>query len=241
MLLYLYFGAFALFSIIFTREVIAPASGATCDKRWRLYAGGLNAANLVVVAAAGFLFKAQIAQHSMLGLASQLDPITNSFLTFLTASFVAYWYHRAVHHSDRLWRWIHQLHHSPSRIEALTAFYVHPFDGLAATLLNAVVAYVILGVSAEAATLALFYVVVFNLIAHADLRSPWWLGFLVQRPEMHRVHHERGVHASNYGLPLFDLMFGTWRNPRSTNVVCGFAEENERRVGDMLMLRDVGD
>jgi len=240
MLFCLYFGAFALFSIIFTREVIAPASGATCDKRWRLYAGGLNAANLVVVAAAGFLFKEQIAQHSLFGLASQLDPVTGSFLTFLAASLVAYWYHRAVHHSDRLWRWIHQLHHSPSRIEALTAFYVHPFDGLAATLLNAVVAYVVLGVGAESATLALFYVVAFNLIAHADLRSPWWLGFLVQRPEMHRVHHERGVHASNYGLPVFDLMFGTWRNPRSTDVVCGFAEENERRVGDMLMLRDVG-
>jgi sterol desaturase/sphingolipid hydroxylase (fatty acid hydroxylase superfamily) len=238
-LFYVYFGAFALFSIIFTREVIAPASGATCDKRWRIYAGGLNAANLIVVAVAGLLFREQIGRQSIFDLASRFDPITGSVLTFLAASFVAYWYHRAVHHSDRLWRWIHQLHHSPSRIESLTAFYVHPFDGLAAALLNASVAYLVLGVSGLSAALALFYVVVFNLIAHADLRTPWWLGLVLQRPEMHRLHHQRGVHASNYGLPIFDMMFGTWRNPRSGVVECGFADDKERLVADMLMLRDV--
>ena len=28
--------------------------------------------------------------------------------------------------SDFLWRWVHQLHHSPSRIETITAFYGNP-------------------------------------------------------------------------------------------------------------------
>ena len=138
-----------------------------------------------------------------------------------------------------MWRWVHQLHHSPSRIEALTAFYIHPFDGLLAALLNAVVAYVVLGVGPAAAALALLYVTAFNLVAHADLRTPWWLGFFVQRPEMHRVHHERGVHANNYGLPLWDFLFGTWRNPRIAPARCGFAEDKERLIGQMLLLRDV--
>lgn len=160
-------------------------------------------------------------------------------LTFLAASFVAYWWHRAVHKSDRLWRWVHQLHHSPTRIEALTAFYVHPFDALAATLLNALVAYLLLGVDGVAAGLALIYVTLFNLIAHADQKSPWWLGFIVQRPEMHRVHHQRGHHANNYGLPIWDLMFGTWRNPREGWVDCGFPDDKERLIGQMLMLKDV--
>lgn len=31
-----YFVAFGLFVLLFTREVIAPASGAPCDKRWRI-------------------------------------------------------------------------------------------------------------------------------------------------------------------------------------------------------------
>lgn len=217
MLLLVYFATFALFTVIFTREVIAPASGALCDKRWRLYAGALNAANLVVVVAAGFLFKGWIDGYSLLGLGDRLGVGWGSLATFLCSSLVAYGYHRAVHQSDRLWRWVHQLHHSPTRIEALTAFYVHPFDALLASLLNALVAYVVLGVHAPAAGLALLYVTLFNLIAHADVRTPQWLGFVVQRPEMHRLHHERGVHASNYGLPIIDMVFGTWRNPETVD------------------------
>jgi sterol desaturase/sphingolipid hydroxylase (fatty acid hydroxylase superfamily) len=239
MLLLVYFATFAVFSIIFTREVIAPASGVSCDKRWRLYAGGLNAANLVVVVTAGFLFKSWIDGHSLLGLGNRLGVGWGSLATFLGSSFVAYGYHRAVHKSDRLWRWVHQLHHSPTRIEALTAFYVHPFDALLATLLNAFVAYAVLGVHAPAAGLALLYVTLFNLIAHADVRTPQWLGFVVQRPEMHRLHHQRGVHASNYGLPIIDMIFGTWRNPKIVDVECGFPEDKESLIGPMLMLQDV--
>ncbi|HEV7228380.1 sterol desaturase family protein [Brevundimonas sp.] len=239
MALLVYFVTFAAFVVVFTREVVAPASGASCDKRWRLYAGGLNAANLVVVVAAGFLFEGRISGSSLLGLSSKVDAVTGAVLTFLVSSFVAYWWHRLIHKSDRLWRWTHQLHHSPSRIEALTAFYVHPFDALAATLLNALVAYGLLGVGGLSAGLSLVGVTLFNLIAHADQRTPWWLGFLTQRPEMHRLHHERGAHRNNYGLPLWDLMLGTWRNPREGRVECGFAPEKESQIGPMLMCRDV--
>jgi sterol desaturase/sphingolipid hydroxylase (fatty acid hydroxylase superfamily) len=240
MLMLVYLATFTIFSVIFTREVIAPASGASCDRRWRLYAGGLNAANFVVVVAAGLLFKGWIAGHSLFSLGDSLGVVWGSLATFLASSLLAYGYHRAIHKSDRLWRWVHQLHHSPTRIEALTAFYVHPFDALLASLLNAVVAYLILGVQAPAAGLALIYVTLFNLIAHADVRTPWWLGFFVQRPEMHRLHHERGVHASNYGLPIWDMVFGTWRNPRSGWVECGFPDDKERLIRQMLMLKDVG-
>lgn len=239
MLFVAYFVTLAVFALVFTREVILPASRARCDKRWRIYAGSLNAVNLVAVVAAGFLFPRWIGDHSLFRMADRIDPVSGSLLTFGLASFAAYWWHRAIHRSDRLWRWLHQLHHSPTRIEALTAFYVHPFDALAATLLNALVAYLLLGVDGVAAGLALIYVTLFNLIAHADQKSPWWLGFIVQRPEMHRVHHQRGHHADNYGLPVWDLMFGTWRNPREGWIDCGFPDDKERLVGQMLMLKDV--
>lgn len=239
MLLLLYFITFAVFTVIFTREVIAPASRASCDKRWRLYAGVLNLMNLAVVVAAGFLFKPWIDGRSLFKLADRLDVVSASLLTFLVASLAAYWWHRAIHKSDRLWRWVHQLHHSPVRIEALTAFYVHPFDALLAALLNAVVAYGVLGVDGVSAGLALVYVSLFNLLAHADLKTPWWVGLFTQRPEMHRIHHQRGAHADNYGLPLWDMIFGTWRNPRSGWVECGFPDDKERLIGQMLALKDV--
>jgi sterol desaturase/sphingolipid hydroxylase (fatty acid hydroxylase superfamily) len=239
MMFWVYMVTFAVFSLIFTREVIAPASGASCDRRWRLYAGALNATNLLAVVAAGFLFQRWIADHSMLAFGPRLGVWGGAGVTFLVASFVAYWWHRLIHKSDRLWRWVHQLHHSPSRIEALTAFYLHPFDALAATLLNALVAYALLGVGPWSAALALMAVTLFNLIAHADQKTPWAVGLILQRPEMHRLHHERGVHRNNYGLPLWDMMFGTWRNPRSGQVACGFTPEKEARIAQMLMCRDV--
>src|SRR4030095_12142645 len=35
----------------------------------------------------------------------------------LAWSFVAYWWHRAEHRFDVLWRGFHQLHHSPQRVD----------------------------------------------------------------------------------------------------------------------------
>lgn len=234
----LFFSA-ALFTVIFTREVIAPASGANCDKRWRLFAGGLNLANLGVVVLAGWLFRASISEHALLPLPADWPFLAKAVIVFLTASLLAYGWHRATHASDTLWRCIHQLHHSPSRIEALTAFYLHPLDSFLASLLNAIIAYGLFGVGPEVAALVLCWVAVFNLVAHADQTTPWWLGFILQRPEMHRLHHERHQHRSNYGLPVWDLIFGTWRNPRGGQVECGFPPDREFRIRDMLLMRDV--
>jgi sterol desaturase/sphingolipid hydroxylase (fatty acid hydroxylase superfamily) len=62
----------------------------------------------------------------------------------------------------------------------------------------------------------------------------------VQRPESHSRHHARGVHAGNYSdLPLFDLLFGTFHNPRDFAAETGFYDGASSRVADMLRFRDV--
>lgn len=69
-----------------------------------------------------------------------------------------------------------------------------------------------------------------------------WVGYLIQRPEAHSVHHARGLHAYNYGnVPVWDLLFGTFRNPSGFNAEQGFWDGASARVGSMLMGRDVGD
>ncbi len=236
---FVYFLGFALFVTLFTREVIAPASGASCDKRWRIFAGAINALNIVVVLAAGVIFSTWIGKYSLLTLPEQSNSLLNSILIFLTASFIAYWWHRFTHKSDIAWRIFHQLHHSPTRIESLTAFYTHPFDSLAASLLNAFVAYIIFGATALEAGLVLLYVTIFSLVAHTDSKTPYILGYFLQRPEMHRVHHEHNVHQNNYGLPVIDMIFGTWKNPKDGKIKCGFDSDKEYRIRDMLMMRDV--
>lgn len=45
----------------------------------------------------------------------------------------------------------------------------------------------------------------------------------LQRPESHCVHHRRGFHAWNYAdFPLWDVLAGTFRNPREFRGDVGF-------------------
>ncbi|WP_341705861.1 sterol desaturase family protein [Halopseudomonas sp.] len=234
-----YFVILFAFCVVFSLEVIAPASGASCDKRWMRLAGALNMVQIGFTLGAGVLFHEWFIAHSLLPLPAEWPAVVVGVICFFTASFIAYWWHRAMHKSNFLWRVFHQLHHSPSRIEALTSFYMHPLDGVAATFISSLCSYLIYGATAEAAAWAILFAALYNLYIHADKKSPYWLGYIVSRPEMHRVHHKLGYHASNYGLPLWDLLFGTWENPRERVTRCGFEGDRETRIYDMLKTRDV--
>src|SRR5205823_3491246 len=129
-----------------------------------------------------------------------------------------------------LWRWLHQVHHSPQRIELITSFYKHPLELLANGILSSALVYWVVGLDVPAATLAVTLTGVAELFYHWNVRTPHWVGFLIQRPESHLVHHERDLHALNYSdLPVWDMMFGTFRNPRQDRGVCGFADSRECR------------
>ena len=57
---------------------------------------------------------------------------------------------------------------------------------------------------------------------------------------MAAVHHARGIHAYNYGnFPLWDVLFGTFRNPATFPQEAGFWDGASARVGAMLLGRDV--
>jgi sterol desaturase/sphingolipid hydroxylase (fatty acid hydroxylase superfamily) len=61
------------------------------------------------------------------------------------------------------------------------------------------------------------------------------------RPEAHGLHHERGIHAYNYAnVPLWDVVFGTYRNPAGFPEHYGFWQGASSRMGAMLVGRDVG-
>lgn len=228
-----------LFAALFTREVITPASQNRCDRRWLIMASALGAVTVVCAVGIGVVFAAGIAQRALVPLPAGWPDIGVGLLSFFTTSFIFYWWHRATHASDWLWRHVHQLHHSPARIEALTAFYAHPLDTVGATVIGCFSSYFIYGASSTAAAWALFFTGAFDLYLHADRHSPRWLGWLIQRPEMHRVHHAHGHHAQNYGLPVWDLLFGTWHNPVQPVTRCGFDDDKALQIGPMLRGQDV--
>ena len=172
--------------------------------------------------------------------ADALGPVGGALAGYLAITFVYYWWHRWRHEAPFLWRWFHQLHHSPQRIEIVTSFYKHPVEVLANSILSGVVVYFGVGLGPQAATLAILITGVAELFYHWNVRTPYWIGFVIQRPESHCVHHQAGVQAYNYSdLPVWDMLFGTFRNPRHWESRCGFGESNEARLGEMLAGVDV--
>lgn len=164
--------------------------------------------------------------------------LADALLGYLVLTFVYYWWHRARHAVPLLWRWLHQLHHSACRIELVTSFYKHPAEIVANALVSSLLIYVLLGLSPESAAIVLTVSGLAELFYHWNVRTPYWLGFLVQRPESHCVHHQRGRHTGNFAdLPLWDMLFGTFHNPRRAPRKCGFGADIEQRFPELLLGR----
>jgi sterol desaturase/sphingolipid hydroxylase (fatty acid hydroxylase superfamily) len=169
-----------------------------------------------------------------------LGVLGGAALGYVVITFVYYWWHRWRHEVGFLWRWLHQVHHSPQRIELITSFYKHPFEIVANSVLSSAILYGLVGVGPAAAALAVLITGLAELVYHWNVRTPYWLGFVVQRPESHCVHHQEGLHHFNYAdLPLWDMLFRTFRNPRAWDARCGFGPEAEHRLGALLLGRDV--
>ena len=234
----IFFIVLGVFVCVFTLEVIAPASNNDCDRRWLILASSLSLFQTASTLIAGWFFTAKIQEISIFNF-GESNVLLQGCLGFLLTGFVAYWWHRAMHKSDFLWRTFHQLHHSPRRIESLTAFYLHPFDAVAATILNGICCYTILGLNAYGCAISLLAAAIYNIFIHADLKTPYWLGYVIQRPEMHRVHHKHMSHQQNYGLAFFDIIFGTFENPKEYVSEVGFDVSREKKVYDMLLTKDV--
>lgn len=228
-----------LFTALFTLEVIAPASKNNCDKRWLILASAIGLAQMVVSLFVGYWLKDAFQANALIQVGDILPSWLSGLLAFFIASFIFYWWHRWTHQSDLLWRLVHQLHHSATRIESITAFYAHPLDSAMATLISCLSAYLVLGTGPEAAAWAVLFTGLFNFYVHSDTRSPRWVGYFIQRPEMHRQHHKYGLHADNYGLPIWDWLFGTYHNPNQEIGRFGFDQKRSEQVFDMLKGIDV--
>lgn len=160
-------------------------------------------------------------------------------LGVLVYELLAYAYHRALHGFTPLWRLIHQMHHSSERLDVPSAFWFGPWDMVGWTLVPSVML-ALIGLPPAAATAALLFIAFLGIFQHANLKTAVWLGYLIQRPESHSVHHQRGVHRHNYAdLPLIDLLFGTFHNPRDHARDTGFWHGASDRIAAMLLARDV--
>jgi len=97
-----------------------------------------------------------------------------------------------------------------------------------------------LGLDPVAASITGFIGAFYAMFQHWNVRTPRWLGYLIQRPESHCLHHEKEVHGRNYSdLPLWDMLMGSFHNPERFEGEVGFEPAAARRVGAMLVGVDV--
>jgi sterol desaturase/sphingolipid hydroxylase (fatty acid hydroxylase superfamily) len=230
---------FALFGALVTWEALAPARPLPAIKGWRLrgllaFAAYFFLSSYLPLIWTGFLARFQLFDLTALG------TWFGAAVGLLAYELGVYVWHRSMHASDWLWRSFHQMHHSAERLDTFSAFWFSPLDMIGWTALFSICLTLIVGLTPEATTVVVLATTFLSTFQHANLRTPRWLGYLVQRPESHSRHHERGVHAGNYSdLPLFDLMFGTFHNPHTFAAQTGFEDGASSRLADLLLARDI--
>lgn len=237
MLVLLYISIISLLMILY--EVKQPGRSWPMVRGWWLRSVLLNGLQVLTVFIAGLSWDRWLLKFQPWAL-HHLGNYTGALVGYFAITFFFYWWHRIRHRSDFLWRWFHQVHHSPKRLEIITAFYKHPFELIADSVLCSIILYSLLGLHPTAASYAVMLSALAELFYHWNVKTPYWVGFIFQRPESHCIHHQNGVHAYNYAdLPLWDMLFGTFRNPKKWEAECGLGEEGEHRLPEMLLGVDV--
>jgi sterol desaturase/sphingolipid hydroxylase (fatty acid hydroxylase superfamily) len=209
-------------------------------RTWPLRVAAVNTVQLGVVLLAGVTWERWLDSWSLLHLSAHMGPWAVGCVAYFLATFIFYWWHRWRHENGFLWRGFHQIHHSPQRIEVLTSFYKHPLEMTFNSILGSLLVYTLLGASLEGGAIYTFFTAAGEFFYHTNVRTPRWIGFIFQRPEMHRIHHEFGKHRDNYGdIVWWDMLFGTYQNPPTWDATCGFDDARELSLGRMLRFEDV--
>ena len=213
---------------------LAPARRFPTIRFWRLKGAISFVLYMAIALTAPAMWDAVLGAHRLVDL-TWMGTIGGAIVAFLVLELSQYLWHRALHSVPWLWR-IHQTHHAPERVDIWGAFYFHPI-GVVGWALSASLGLVwAVGVPAEAAVIATAAVTFLAVLGHANLRTPKWLGYLIARPEMHALHHQRGVHRYNYGdIALWDMVFGTWRNPATFDAEVGLHDGATDRIGALLL------
>jgi sterol desaturase/sphingolipid hydroxylase (fatty acid hydroxylase superfamily) len=227
------YGALILFEALF------PARPLPRVKGWKTRALVVFGFYFYLSSYLPLLWGETLTQYQLFNLEA-LNPFVAAGIAVLVYELLVYVWHRTMHRVHWLWRSFHQMHHSAERLDSYGAFYFSPLDILGFTFLTSLSLSVVVGLSAQAVTYFLYATMFLGVIQHTNIRTPQWLGYIFQRPESHSVHHGRGIHQYNYSdLPLFDILFGTFRNPKDFVSESGFYDGASAKVPQILVFQDI--
>ena len=227
-----------LYGALILLEALFPARALPRIRGWKARALVVFVFYFYLSSYLPLLWGDTLAQYRLLDLEA-LNPFVGAAIGVLAYELLVYVWHRTMHRVHLVWRSFHQMHHSAERLDSYGAFYFSPLDIVGFTFLTSI-SLTVLGLGAQAVTYTLYATTFLAVFQHINVRTPQWLGYIVQRPESHSVHHARGVHQYNYSdLPLFDLLFGTFRNPKEFASESGFYDGASAKVGQILLFKDI--
>lgn len=230
----------AVFAFCFVLERVNPGWPLPRVSTWPLRVLLVNGVQLGVIMLAGITWERWLSSASVFKLSEHVSPSAGGLIAYFIATFVFYWWHRWRHEYSFLWRAFHQIHHSPQRLEVITSFYKHPGEMVVNSIIGSLLVYTFLGLSLEAGAIYTMCTALGEFFYHTNVKTPRWVGFLFQRPEMHRIHHQHNRHKNNYGdITWWDMLFGTYENPKEWVHTCGFDDAKEQQLISMLAYKDV--
>jgi len=211
---------FGLLTIVAAAELVRPLRprSDTTSRRWVgnlslcILSNGVFVLPTVTAFAAAFV--SQSGQNSLLG-ALGLSSATRLVVAIIGLDALAYAQHRLLHRVEILWRF-HAVHHSDPEVDVTTTFRHHPVEAI---VNGALVGGVVLVVGFSPAEIAAYTWIAFvvELVAHANLEFPSWIGAILGRlfvtPEFHHLHHSRANAEANanfgQAFAIWDRLFGT--------------------------------
>ena len=220
-------------------ERVLPGRVLPNSTGWYARSLSINFIQLGITLLTGKLWLLWFGEFSLFRLSEMNSPTLEGFTGWFIGTFIFYWWHR-LRHKNGFWQIFHQIHHSASRIEILTSFYKHPLEIFVNSFITALILFPVLGVSLLASFWYNFFAATGEYFYHANVKTPKWLRYFVQTPELHSIHHEYNVHNYNFSdIPIWDRIFGTYRDTVEFTDRCGFPNGAELRLAEMLIFKDV--
>jgi sterol desaturase/sphingolipid hydroxylase (fatty acid hydroxylase superfamily) len=159
-------------------------------------------------------------------------------LVFLITELASYLIHRAAHRVPLLWRF-HSTHHVTEEMSGLKSLRLHPVDNVVFYVVRNV-PLLLLGVGAEEILTVTYVACTLSILSHANVNvADGRLGWVINLPQYHRVHHSSDIEESNSNFGchtvLWDRVFGTFRRAPKGTLTLGMVPLGRRTLWQELV------
>ncbi|MBN8612347.1 MAG: sterol desaturase family protein [Deltaproteobacteria bacterium] len=156
---------------------------------------------------------------------SAIPSWSQLLVCLLLVDLLSYWSHRLRHRP--LFFPLHAVHHSSRELDWLAAARMHPLDEIVDNIVISL-PILLLGPAPWVFLVLGPITLLYTLVSHAAVELPLGpLRFVIVGPAFHRAHHALDAPGVNYAgmFSLWDLVFGTFRDPLSIAVPQRFGVE----------------